>query len=276
VRNNPLNFTDPTGMDAASDWVNSGSIEIQLQALAAVGWSTAQWGEWHHQQFVGALQYIGYQNAMAALWVNSQSIANGGAGDCDQACQWQAAARGYQSAAASVQGGGGGCRGLSFVCDAGRAVAGATVACAKSATCSGGVMVGSGIAITALSGGSLSGVGTVLVAAGTTRMAVADGQACAQGDGVSCGLAVLDVASIGSMGLYSKGVVYGVTKSPARRMLFTEVDNGTLVPADWVARTVIRNGIKAANATHTWNNESGASSTVVQFGIGAGVDMVRE
>jgi hypothetical protein len=130
VRNNPLRYTDPTGMDG-EDWAGSQSIAIhrdtgcswecqQLRALAGVGWSYEQWQGWQHEQLVGALQYVAYQNELARSWTQSTTIAQGGGSGCDTACQWLAAARAYERAGERAvrerDDGGGGCGVFGVVC----------------------------------------------------------------------------------------------------------------------------------------------------------------
>jgi RHS repeat-associated protein len=111
VRNNPLSYVDPTGMDPASDWVHSGSIGQErdtgcgptceaLIALDSVGLHSAdEVAAYQHEQLVGALLLLSAEASLTEQWTTSNSIANGGGSDCDTACQWMAAARGYQDAA---------------------------------------------------------------------------------------------------------------------------------------------------------------------------------
>jgi RHS repeat-associated protein len=87
VRNNPLSYTDPTGRC--------------VPGVSCPG--DASQNQREHDDLVGALLYLAANHAAQQAWADSNTISNGGAGDCDTACQWMAAARGYEEAALAQQ-----------------------------------------------------------------------------------------------------------------------------------------------------------------------------
>jgi RHS repeat-associated protein len=114
VRNNPMSYVDPMGMDPAYDWVHSGSIGRErdtgcgptceaLIALDSVGLHSAdQVAAYQHEQLVAALMFLSAEASLTEQWTTSNSIANGGGSDCDTACQWMAASRAFDGTGQDV------------------------------------------------------------------------------------------------------------------------------------------------------------------------------
>jgi hypothetical protein len=195
----------------------------------------------------------------AASAAISQAAPNSSDDGCDGwFCGVKHAASGVGSAVADVGGA------------VGSKAAEVASSCAQSANCSGTVLVGFGMAITPVSGGA----GTVFIAAGVSRMAVSDAQGCAGGDGLSCGMLVVDAAAGYSTAAHALGLSGGLG-APVRRTLATEVDRGTLQPVDWVGRSLARSAVSGLNAYHRSNLEHSNWTTGVPIAVGDSMAAVR-
>jgi RHS repeat-associated protein len=220
VMNNPLRYIDPTGMDTTSCFMpglcgtgndlvvtttNAGEViphhsnqgacgyQCEMQALANAG---VDWNAWA----LGVLAwYHGVENARMAAWAAATTIADGNAA--------ATAARTIEDSG----GGGGGCGRFSLVCDVGSAfsesvdetfesVVDGVGACLESSTCM--TVVGGAVVLASpLCGGAAA----ACALGGGALLTYADGLGCIGGDDVSCGMLVVDAATLGAGGLAVKG-----------------------------------------------------------------------